>query len=217
MFRRAHPFAMSPLARLGLPMLAFDTPPEASGGPGGSGGKKEGDGDPAAKGEEDPVTSSPAYKDLAARFQQLENTFKAQGKELDGFRQKEKERTDAEKTELQREKDRAAELEAENKRLKIDRLRDKVANHHKLPEAVAELLRGETEEELEAHAKTLAPLVTKGDGEGDPATSGGAKGGTPPTGKAAQKAQLESQLKEAQEKGDVMAVLKIQRELSAHK
>jgi hypothetical protein len=54
---------------------------------------------------------------------------------------------------------RIAELEAENARVARQSLITKVAARHKLPDEIAELLKGDTEAELEAHAKKLAAML----------------------------------------------------------
>lgn len=53
-------------------------------------------------------------------------------------------------------------ITAAAKQAQAESLRTKVAARHKLPEALAERLRGETEEDLEADAKSLAELLPKG-------------------------------------------------------
>lgn len=54
---------------------------------------------------------------------------------------------------------RIAELEQQLAERDASALRAKVAAKHKLPDELAELLRGESESDLETHAKTLAKLV----------------------------------------------------------
>jgi hypothetical protein len=72
-----------------------------------------------------------------------------------------KEKDDVRKL-LEIEQDKVKELELKVKNAEVTSLRTKVANAHKLPDELADLLKGETEEELTVHAKKLAELVTKG-------------------------------------------------------
>jgi hypothetical protein len=62
--------------------------------------------------------------------------------------------------------DKAAKLEEDLQRERQGNLRSRIASKHKLPDDLAELLTGETEEELTEHAKRLAKYaVARGDGE----------------------------------------------------
>lgn len=53
-----------------------------------------------------------------------------------------------------------AEIRAQNAALEAAIVREKVARKHELPDELAELLKGSTEEELTAHAKSLAKYAT---------------------------------------------------------
>jgi hypothetical protein len=77
-------------------------------------------------------------------------------KERDALAARLKELEDRDKTEAQKLADRAALAERERDEARLDALRVKVGASKKLPADVVELLRGETEAELAAHADRLA-------------------------------------------------------------
>jgi hypothetical protein len=113
-------------------------------------------------------------RDLAKRAK------KADELEADATKRKE-----AEMTELEKEKAKVATLESENKATKIKLMQREAAAKIGLPDAFVELLKGETPEDMEAHAKTLLDAMPKA-----------AKGGTPsPTnpGNAATQGETEEQ------------------------
>lgn len=56
---------------------------------------------------------------------------------------------------LEKERAESAALQAKLKQVELDRMREKVAAKHKLPEPLAERLKGESEEELEKDAKSI--------------------------------------------------------------
>lgn len=70
-----------------------------------------------------------------------------------------------------------AEIKAENAKLARDLLVTRVAVKHELPSELAELLKGDDEAALEAHAKTLAKFAGSQNEPGD--LSGGLNPGTP--------------------------------------
>lgn len=71
------------------------------------------------------------------------------------------------------------ELKETNAKAERDLIVENVALKHKLPEELAEVLRGDTREELEAHAEKLAKFVTPG---GDGPSADELRGGLNPSG-----------------------------------
>ena len=82
-------------------------------------------------------------------------------KKIQTFEQAEQDKKDAELSELQKEQKRAATLEAENKKIKLDLLKQQTASKLGLPDVLANRLQGETPEEIEADAKQLLETLPK--------------------------------------------------------
>jgi predicted RNase H-like HicB family nuclease len=82
-------------------------------------------------------------------------------KKLQTFEQAEQAKKDAELSELDKEKKARAALEAENKKIKLDLLKQSTASKLGLPEILANRLQGETPEEIEADAKQLLETLPK--------------------------------------------------------
>jgi predicted RNase H-like HicB family nuclease len=82
-------------------------------------------------------------------------------KKIQSFEQAEQAKKDAELSELDKEKKARAALEAENKTLKINQLKQSTASKLGLPEILANRLQGETPEEIEADAKQLLETLPK--------------------------------------------------------
>jgi hypothetical protein len=82
-------------------------------------------------------------------------------KKIQTFEQAEQAKKDAELSELDKEKKARAALEAENKTLKINQLKQSTASKLGLPDVLALRLQGETPEEIEADAKQLLEKLPK--------------------------------------------------------
>ena len=82
-------------------------------------------------------------------------------KKLQTFEQAEQAKKDAELSELDKEKKARVALEAENKKIKLDLLKQSTASKLGLPEILANRLQGETPEEIEADAKQLLEKLPK--------------------------------------------------------
>jgi len=82
-------------------------------------------------------------------------------KKLESFEQAEQAKKDAELSELDKEKKARVALEAENKKIKLDLLKQSTASKLGLPEILANRLQGETLEEIEADAKQLLETLPK--------------------------------------------------------
>jgi hypothetical protein len=93
----------------------------------------------------------------ANKEQEAERHFK----KLQSFEKAEQDKKDAELTELQKEQKRAAVLEAENKKIKLDLLKQSTASKLGLPEILANRLQGETPDEIEQDAKQLLEKLPK--------------------------------------------------------
>jgi len=95
------------------------------------------------------------------KLREIEKQYNKERKELERLKADEAKRQDAELSELQKAQKRAADLEGELQRERVEKLRVKVAAKHQLPEFLADRLKGETEEELEADAAQLAANLPK--------------------------------------------------------
>jgi rRNA maturation endonuclease Nob1 len=82
-------------------------------------------------------------------------------KKIQTFEQAEQDKKDAELSELDKEKKARVALEAENKKIKLDLLKQSTASKLGLPEILANRLQGETPEEIEADAKQLLETLPK--------------------------------------------------------
>ena len=116
----------------------------------------------------DPEPKGLTPDELRAENEKLAKALKEANKEAAGRRKRleeleksEQERLEASKTELQKAQDRAAQLEAETKNLRLSVLRRDVAAKTGLPEALIDRLKGETLEEVEADAKALLESLPK--------------------------------------------------------
>lgn len=104
----------------------------------------------------------------AARAQALIEKLRAEAKDLkaraklaDDLQAEKAKRDEAEMTELQKAQKRLAELEAEVTASKRRELQRATAEKYKLPAAIADLLPGDTAEQMEAKAKELAETLPK--------------------------------------------------------
>lgn len=87
--------------------------------------------------------------------------LKPKAKKADELSEAEQKRKEAEMTELDRLNKQLAEAQAEVKRTQLSVLRRDAAAKYSLPAELADRLKGETPEELEADAKALAALLPK--------------------------------------------------------
>jgi myosin heavy subunit len=94
-------------------------------------------------------------------------------KKVEAYDKKEQDKLDAEKSELQKEKERVASLETENKRLKTESLKQSIATKLGLPESLALRLQGETPEEIEKDAKEILETLPKKTAVTNPTNPGG--------------------------------------------
>ena len=91
----------------------------------------------------------PDWKAEARKWEQRAKENKAAAEKLAAFEE-------SQKSEAQKLADRAAQAERERDEARLEALRTKVGMHKKLPADVIDLLKGDTEEELAAHADRLA-------------------------------------------------------------
>lgn len=95
------------------------------------------------------------------KLRDIEKQYKKEKQELDRLKADEAKRKEAEMSDIEKANKRAADLEAELKKERTERMRLKVASKYQLPEALANRLQGDTEEDLETDAKSLAELLPK--------------------------------------------------------
>ncbi|MEO3922702.1 hypothetical protein ABGB07_02285 [Micromonosporaceae bacterium B7E4] len=106
------------------------------------------------------------------------------------------------KTDLDRLTERLSQHETELANERLARWRAEVVAEKGISPALAARLQGATREELAADADALVALIpTAKPGTPAPDPSQGSRGGTPP--------DLDAQIAEAQKKGDVMAVIRL--------
>lgn len=103
---------------------------------------------PAAPAQE-PEKAELDWKAEARKWEQRAKENKAAAEKLAAFEE-------SQKTEAQKLADRAAAAEKERDAAKLEALRTKVGMQKKLPTDVIDLLKGDTEEELAAHADRLS-------------------------------------------------------------
>lgn len=89
----------------------------------------------------------------------IEKQAKKDAKELEELRAKEKQRADAELTELERFKKQASEAETRMAQLQLDLLKRDVISEIGLPAVLADRLKGTTKEELLADARILLEVI----------------------------------------------------------
>ncbi len=98
---------------------------------------------------------------LAQHASNKEQEAERHFKKLQTFEKAEQDKKDAELSELDKEKKARAALEAENKKIKLDLVKQSTASKLGLPEILANRLQGETPEEIEADAKQLLETLPK--------------------------------------------------------
>lgn len=89
-------------------------------------------------------------------------------KKVAAFEKAEQDRKDAELSELEKANKRIAELETKTKAAERREMQRQAAEKHKLPAALAERLKGETAEEIEADAEELFKTLPKTQQQGSP-------------------------------------------------
>ena len=124
--------------------------------------------EPEVKIEKVEPVKEPTLDELKAELEQAKQHAKNKEEEaarhfkkIQTFEQAEQAKKDAELSELDKEKKARAALEAENKTLKINQLKQSTASKLGLPEVLALRLQGETPEEIEADAKQLLETLPK--------------------------------------------------------
>lgn len=101
-------------------------------------------------------------KELITKLRAAEKQGKADAKKLADYEAKEQARVDAEKSELQKAQDRADAAERKAKAAELAVMRRDIAEKTKLPKGLADRIKGETPEEMEADALAiLAELPEK--------------------------------------------------------
>lgn len=100
-------------------------------------------------------------KDMEAALKKANSEAAKYRKAAEAAEQEKKVKDEAELSETEKLRKKAAELEAELKSTQIAMLQRDAATKHNLPPELASRLKGETLEELEADAKTLAELLPK--------------------------------------------------------
>lgn len=113
-------------------------------------------------------TKTETVEELKTRLEEAERRAKNKAdeaerhfKKLAKFEQEEAKRKEAEMTEIELANKRAQELEAKVRQLEISRLQHDIAAKVGLPNVLADRLKGETPEELEADAKLLLEAQPK--------------------------------------------------------
>lgn len=117
----------------------------------------------------------PDWKAEARKHEQRAKENAAKAKQYD-------ELLESQKTEAQKLSDRAAQAEKERDEARLEALRVKVGASKRLPPDVIDLLKGDTEEELAAHADRLAEhfkASVRPSGSVDQGPRGGAPAATP--------------------------------------
>ena len=106
--------------------------------------------------------------ELQAELERTREALKKANKEAEQRRRKleeldaaEAKRKEAEMSELEKANKRAEEAEKRAAQIERERLLDRIAAKHSLPEDLRDRLRGESEEDLEEDAQKLAALVVK--------------------------------------------------------
>lgn len=95
-------------------------------------------------------------------------------KKLEALEAAERQRQEAQLSEQEKLAKRAAELEAEVSRLRLEGLRTQAANKHGLPAELAARLKGETPDEIDQDAEAIAKLLPKARPNVSPTNPGGA-------------------------------------------
>lgn len=175
------------------------------GGSGDSGGAQGGDQGASGAGGQggDQTDWKKKHDDIAANFRKLEGQFKT-------LEKAQKDREDAEKTEQQKAQERAEKAERDA----LEARREAIGAKFGLNESLWERIKGTTKEEMEADAKGLAELFKA---EPKPGHTGGEPKEKKPPETKTKADELKAQMEEAKKKGDITAVLKIERELGALK
>jgi hypothetical protein len=100
---------------------------------------------------------------LAKELQERNREEATRRKKLEALEKAEQERQEASKSELEKANDRAAKAEADAKSTKLAMLRRDVAAKVGLPAVLADRLKGETVDEIEADATALLETLPKAD------------------------------------------------------
>lgn len=95
------------------------------------------------------------------KLRETESKFKKMTRDMERLQEQERQRKEAEMTDVEKYKAKAEELERALVTAKTESMRLKVASKYQLPEKLAQRLQGETEEEMDADGAELAKLLPK--------------------------------------------------------
>jgi ATP-dependent Lon protease len=98
---------------------------------------------------------------LIDKLREENKAAKSAAKELAELKAADEKRKEAEMSELEKLQKKAAELETKLRATELREMRNRIGTEHKLPAEIAELLQGETEEAMKAHAAKLALALPK--------------------------------------------------------
>ncbi len=93
------------------------------------------------------------------KLRETESKFKKMSRDMERLQEQERQRKEAEMTDVEKYKAKAEELERALVTAKTESMRLKVASKYQLPEKLAQRLQGETEEEMDADGAELAKLL----------------------------------------------------------
>lgn len=120
--------------------------------------------EPLAPSEETPETGATAEERIAnmeKALRKANHEAAANRKKLEAFEAAEREKREAEMSELEKAQSRARELESELAVLRLSEMRRQAASEAGIPAEFAERLKGETLEALKADADQLASILPK--------------------------------------------------------
>ena len=98
---------------------------------------------------------------LIVKLRSEVNDLKPKAKKAEDMEAQEKARKDAELTEVERLKKETHELQSQLKKLEVSKMRSDVASKVGLPAVLADRIKGETPDEMEADAKLIADALPK--------------------------------------------------------
>lgn len=113
-----------------------------------------------AEGQEEAFDKERAMSTII-KLREIETQYRKEKREFERIKAEEEKRKLAEMTDVERYKAEAEKLQKELQAERSNLIRLKVANKYQLPEILASRLQGETEDELEADAKTLIESLPK--------------------------------------------------------
>ncbi len=156
---------------------------------------------PAASAPAEPGAASNEENKFRRLFEAEEAKRKASESRIAEYEAKEKAVKDSELSELEREKAARVAAEEKAKGLELERLREKVAKAANLPAEALELLAGETEEALTAHAAKLAAIARQP-----------AQGGTQTAPGGNHQPTMDERIEAAQKAGNTLTAMALKRQ-----